>query len=141
RSCDARPPPDRLPGEVPVVDDHLEIKFRDVATGAARAALVTRHSPLLLLEHGERVREQGRQDTSIGERPVGADGEHGVPLELLDLQWRCEPTHHRSEEDAGDLRAVLQLGPNDERGEPGDNGQDEKARLGPEFVTYAPASL
>src|SRR5439155_2053980 len=26
RSCDARPPPDRLPGEVPVVDDHLEIK-------------------------------------------------------------------------------------------------------------------
>src|SRR5207244_5619623 len=55
RSGDARPPPDGLPGEVPVVDDHLEIQFRDVATGAARATLVTRHSPLLLLEHAERV--------------------------------------------------------------------------------------
>src|SRR2546427_6845738 len=48
---------------------------------------------------------------------------HGVPLELLDLQRRCEPTHHRFQEDAGDLRAVLQLGPNDERGEPGDVSQ------------------
>src|SRR5437773_7729823 len=141
RSRDARPPPDGLPGEVPVVDDHLEIQFRDVATGAARATLVTRHSPLLLLEHAERVREQGRQDTAIGQRPVGADGEHGVPLELLDLERRCEPTHHRFQEDAGDLRAVLQLGPNNERGEPGDVGQDEKACLGPDVVAHTPASL
>src|SRR2546427_4623611 len=66
---------------------------------------------------------------------------HGVPLELLDLQRRCEPTHHRFQEDAGDLRAVLQLGPNDERGEPGDVSQDEKARLGPDVVAHTPASL
>src|SRR5207245_1492773 len=44
-------------------------------------------------------------------------------------------------EDAGDLRAVLQLGPNDERGEPGDVSQDEKARLGPDVVAHTPASL
>src|SRR5437773_4016338 len=107
-SGDARSPPDRLPDEAPVVDDQLEIQLRDVATGAARAALVTRQFALLRLEHGERVREQGRQNATIGQRSVGADGEHRVSLELLDLQRRCEPPHHRLEEDAGDLRAVFQ---------------------------------
>src|SRR2546426_6636061 len=49
--------------------------------------------------------------------------------------------HHRFEEDAGDLRAVLQLGPGDERGEPGDVGQDKKARLGPDVLAHVLASL
>src|SRR2546428_3260097 len=107
-----------------------------VATAGEGAPRSPRHSPLLLLDHAERVREQGRQDTAVGQRPVRAGREHGVPLELLDLQRRCEPTHYRFQEDAGDLRAVLQPGPNDERGEPGDVSQDEKARLGPDVVAH-----
>src|SRR5688572_10972306 len=124
------PVADHLAEEAAVVGHDLEIQVAHAAARLAVAAVVRLELALTGPEGHERVLQPVEQAGGRPHRAVGAEREDRVPLDLLDLQGRGEPTHDLAQQLGDHRRAVLQLGGRDELREPRDVRQHQDPVFG-----------